>query len=191
MGSSGREPWDEDGAVVSTSYSSGESSEVGIGDLRPYRVRLSLTYEYLVLAGTHADACSVDTAKDAVKYEMPDTEHEDTWRITADETDLSTLPAHWDDDSNLYGTGEDVSVREVREALAEREAMGLDIGTRVYDRRMDLFGEIEAIIAGPEIKDRKNRMARVKYEFPMDPSAEPREVRLGDLIAAHKAERIG
>lgn len=190
MATDGADPWDGNSAVsLSMDRSNGNGGSLDLKDLKPYRVRLSITYEYLVLAVTQADACSIKISQEAAKYEQPDTEHEDTWRIVAEETDLLTLPAHWDSDSNFYGTREDVSVREIREMLVGREAAGLEVGARVYDRRMDLFGRIEQILIGPAYSRRKDCPAKVKYEFPMSPDAEPREVRLGELVAAHKAER--
>jgi len=164
----------------------------GLQGLTPYHVRLSITYDYLVLAGTYTDACSTETAKETLRCEEPDISHEGTWRITANETDLRVLPAGWDEGSLLYGPLENVSVREVRNAIAERESASLVVDARVYDRRMDLFGRIETIseASDPDShRSRARRWAKVKYEYPMSPDAAPREVRLGELIAADKVER--
>lgn len=189
MTSDGSDPWDGNNAVSLSADQA--STRPGLGELKPYRVRLSITYDYLVLAHSPDEACSLETAAEAKKYEETAEQSDNPWQIRADETDLTMLPCGWDEDSYLYGAAEEISVGEVREMLTERESRSLGVGSRVYHRRMDLFGTIEAVITSPQIENRKDRRARVKYEYPMSADAEPREVRLGELIAAHKAERIG
>lgn len=156
---------------------------VDLGELRPYRVTLSVAWEYLVLAESYEDAVSVEHAREAFNSE--DAPSDEEWKITANETTLERLPRGWDSGSLLYGTAEEVTVYDVREALAERAVADLIVGMRVYDRRMDLFGKIEAVLDnGASL--RRDLVACVKYEFPMSAEAYPREVRLGDLVEASK-----
>lgn len=71
--------------------------------------------------------------------------------------------------------------------------MGLKAGDRVYDRSSDMFGKIAAILRilptnGTEVND-KGAVAKVKYEWPYDPKAEPREVPLHKLVHDHEAPK--
>lgn len=58
----------------------------------------------------------------------------------------------------------------------EASASMINVGDRVYHRRSDLFGSVESIDDG---------RARVKYEWPFDQSAEPRDVPLDELVQGY------
>ena len=122
-----------------------ETAGVSLKNLRPYRVRLSLVYEYLVLAESQTAACSLGDAKAALAEES--TPEQKDWAVEAAETDLSSLPRWWDEDSCLYGPIDNFSVQAAREMLAERAIESLVVGSRAYDRHADLFGQIEEIRA--------------------------------------------
>lgn len=52
-------------------------------------------------------------------------------------------------------------------------------GDRVYHRRSDLFGRIEAL---------HHTIAAVKYEWPYDPEAEASDVPLAELIPDYEVQ---